>query len=573
MSVVVAHDAGLEPSDAKPDAARPTLSYIICAAPRTGSTLLAQALTHTGRAGRPSEFFDIYEHNDRFWRESLSITSDAEYFDKVIGFGTTPNGVFGLKLLWHQWPALLGKLRAAPGFADHAANTSPHELLRAKLGSVPRYVWIRREEKLAQAISYYRASRNGLWRSTDKPPPGMKADAAIDFDFDLIIQYLRVVNDFDLRWEQYFRQNRLKVLMITYENFVTAYEATVMSAMEFLELPRDGVALPPPRLQRQADERSLEWRRRFLEVGKQRGIVSISRRTAAFASPTEGGGAAPEARVLEQPAKPPRERRRRDEQRPATTASEPALLLHAYQLTSNAAPIVKAGQEREWMEATPLRFAYRCLPMVIANQNGWLLLNRHKFSVVWSGGPDPAALKIQFLSGDEPRDAVSLFGSGVLTFTIGYLFRTAPGYNLHVRGPANAPKDGVVALEGIVETDWTEATFTMNWKVTRPNHPLVFEEGEPIAMISPLKRGETERFRPELHLITERPELAALHHEWSRSRSKHNADLKVPDSKARKEGWQRHYVRGVSIRKEPAHEHQTKLALTGFSDRRGGKPV
>jgi hypothetical protein len=27
-------------------------------------------------------------------------------------------------------------------------------------------------------------------------------------------------------------------------------------------------------------------------------------------------------------------------------------------------------------------------------------------------------------------------------------------------------------LDGIVETDWLEATFTMNWKLTRPNHTV-----------------------------------------------------------------------------------------------------
>jgi hypothetical protein len=163
---------------------------------------------------------------------------------------------------------------------------------------------------------------------------------------------------------------------------------------------------------------------------------------------------------------------------------------------------------------------------------------------------------------------VSLFGSGILTFAIGYLFRTAPGYNLHVRGPANSPKDGITALEGIVESDWSEATFTMNWKITRANHPLVFEEDEPIAMISPLKRGEVERFRPELHDISDDPQLATLHREWAASRQKHNAELKVPGSAARKEGWQRHYVRGISIRKEPAGEHQTKLSLADFADKR-----
>ena len=512
---------------------------MICAAPRTGSTLLAQALRDTGRAGRPNEFFDIHEHNERFWINSLGITSDAEYFDKVLTAGSTENGIFGQKLHWHQAPALLAKLRAAPALADAPAEASLHELLTRKLGAAPRYIWMRRRDKLAQAISYLRAARTGIWRSTDDVPENARrADADLPFDFDQIAEYVRFVTDFDLQWQAFFRKNRLKVLMIVYENFIAAYEASVFNILEFLGIPRDGFVLTPPRLQRQADERTLHWRRRFLELASERGVDLPSRQPAA----------------------------------PTLAAEEPPLLLHAYQLSPHAARLVKSGRGRDWMDTTPVRFAYRCLPMVIANQHGWLLLNRHKFAVTWNGGPDPSALAIQFLSGEEPRNAVSTFGWGILTFTISYLFRTAPGYNLHVRGPANSPKDGIVALEGIVESDWTEATFTMNWKVTRPNHPVVFEENEPIAMISPLKRSEVERFRPELHDLAADPQLETLHREWAQSRAKHNADLKVSNSRARKEGWQRHYVRGISIRTEPAREHQTKLTLAEFADKRRSKP-
>jgi hypothetical protein len=99
---------------------------------------------------------------------------------------------------------------------------------------------------------------------------------------------------------------------------------------------------------------------------------------------------------------------------------------------------------------------------------------------------------------------------------------------------------------------------------------VVFEEDEPIAMISPLKRGEVECFRPELHDLAEDPQLKALHREWAQSRAKHNADLKVPNSRAGKEGWQRHYVRGISIRTERAQE--TKLNLAEFADKRRSKP-
>lgn len=539
-----------------------SLSYVIAAAPRTGSTLLAQALDQTGRAGHPNEYFDIHDHNEQFWIKTLGIADNAEYFEKALAAGTGDNGVFGLKLLWHQMPALVAKLRAVPALASAAADSSPHDLLTAGLGVAPRYIWLRRRNKLAQAISYMRASQTGLWRSTDTAP---SANADAPFDFDLIAQYVRVVQDFDLRWEAFFRANRLKVLMIVYENFATSYAATVLSVLEFLGLPREGVTLPPPRLQRQADERSAEWARRFLEVGKERGILAPARSRATTPLPGNGDRSVPPPSADNSPTEPKRAKRQRAV---ASLPDEPPLPFIAYQLALQAGPLVKAGAERDWMEATPIRFAYRCLPMVIANQHGWLLLNKHKIAVTWNGGPDPAALKIDFLSGEAPREAVSLFGSGILTFTVGYLFRTPPGWNLHVRGPANSPKDGISALEGIVESDWTEATFTMNWKVTRPNHPLVFEEGEPIAMISPLRRGDVERFRPELHNLAEDPQLAELHREWAQSRQKHNADLRIPNSQARKEGWQRHYVRGISIRKEPAGEHQTKLTVRDFVDKR-----
>jgi hypothetical protein len=43
--------------------------------------------------------------------------------------------------------------------------------------------------------------------------------------------------------------------------------------------------------------------------------------------------------------------------------------------------------------------------------------------------------------GEVSPSAISHFGSGILTWNVPYLFRTPPGYNLLVRGPANWPKD------------------------------------------------------------------------------------------------------------------------------------
>ena len=42
-----------------------------------------------------------------------------------------------------------------------------------------------------------------------------------------------------------------------------------------------------------------------------------------------------------------------------------------------------ADWERDWMDSTPNRFAYRCLPLTIANQTGWWIKNPVGFTATW----------------------------------------------------------------------------------------------------------------------------------------------------------------------------------------------
>jgi hypothetical protein len=229
--------------------------------------------------------------------------------------------------------------------------------------------------------------------------------------------------------------------------------------------------------------------------------------------------------------------------------------------------LVVAPADRDWMDATPNRFANRCLPLRIAAQAGWFVLNSHAVRVTWNGGNDTSDIEIESLGGEEASFARSHFGSGILTWSLPFLFRTPPGYNLQARGPANWPKDGAYPLEGIVETDWLESTFTMNWKLTRANLPVIFEAGEPICMIVPQRRGELEAFEPEIREIDEEPALASSYERWADSREKFNRDLGMPESEAVKRGWQKDYVRGMTVGGARAKEHQTKLRLKGFADK------
>jgi len=240
--------------------------------------------------------------------------------------------------------------------------------------------------------------------------------------------------------------------------------------------------------------------------------------------------------------------------------------LTAYVIEDNKVRLRRAPLERSWMDATPERFAYRCLPLKIANTYGWEVLCPSTFSARWDGEAGAGSVVVE--SPAEKPPARSHFGVGLLTFIVPCIFRTEPGYDLMVQGPANCPKDAIAPLSGIVETDWAPFPFTMNWIFTQPEIDVEFEEGEPFCTIFPIRRGEIETFEPELRHISSDPDLEARYNGWAAHRNRFNLDLEIADSKAQAEKWQKHYERGADwdFTAAAPRDHRTELKLREFKD-------
>lgn len=222
-----------------------------------------------------------------------------------------------------------------------------------------------------------------------------------------------------------------------------------------------------------------------------------------------------------------------------------------------------APLERGWMNAAVDRHPYRCLPLNIANQNGWVLTSPTSFRVYWYGGPNPQDLEVKF-DGEPDPTVSSHFGSGVVTFSLPYLFRTPPGINLWVKGPSNWPKDGLHPLEGVVETDWAVSTFTMNWKVTRVCEWVGFAAGEPFCMLVPVPRGFAEGFVPRTMPLSSDAELKAKYEAWEASRKGFLRGLHDLDPEAVKRGWQKDYFQGKTAEGGTFAGHQTRLSIKPF---------
>jgi hypothetical protein len=231
------------------------------------------------------------------------------------------------------------------------------------------------------------------------------------------------------------------------------------------------------------------------------------------------------------------------------------------------APLIRpAPATRGWMDATPEAFAYRCLPLNIANAHGWEILCPCSFEAIWNGAIDTGAVTYRVPDGvPAGRAPVSIFGQGVVTFHVEAIFRTPPGWNLWVGGSPNRLKDAIQPLTGVIETDWSPFTFTLNWRFTRPDHWVRFEAFEPIGFVFPVQRDALEQFEPRFAPSSEDPETLRRFREWSQARNAFHEKMRREPPATPSDKWQKHYYRGVDVAGEALiDDHRAKLRLKPF---------
>jgi hypothetical protein len=241
---------------------------------------------------------------------------------------------------------------------------------------------------------------------------------------------------------------------------------------------------------------------------------------------------------------------------------QPIIAYELYSVTDT--PLEPAPIGREWMDNAHLRHPYRCLPLVIANQCGWVLRCTSSFRAYWYGGAAKEDVELRF-DGPVDNKIVTHFGNGIITFTVPFLFRTPPGINLWVKGPSNYLKDGIQPLEGVVEADWIASTFTMNWKITRVCEWVKFSQGEPFCMLVPVPRGLAENLVPRRQQLDTNPELQKQYKAWEASRRGFLEDLSERDPDAIKRGWQKDYFQGRTPDGKEFSSHQTRLVIREFT--------
>jgi trehalose 2-sulfotransferase len=269
----------------------PRSSYIIYSTQRTGSFLLCEALNKTKLAGRPREYFTpgFVKFYAKHWEISLHDVSKwqlgEDYFRRMYATAT-PNGVFGVKIIWHTFAYCLEQIRILEG----NEQLTPPELLQTAFPQ-HRTILTTRRDKVRQAISWWKASKTGIWgqRNTrssllhEETPQELEAyfekwakgsnlshekvPQELEFNFAEIERFRKLIVDLEFRMDLFFFMHDIEPFTVVYEDFASSYEETTLQVLDYLRIPVPRyLVLGEPLFQKQADEQTEEWVQRYYQT-------------------------------------------------------------------------------------------------------------------------------------------------------------------------------------------------------------------------------------------------------------------------------------------------------------------
>jgi LPS sulfotransferase NodH len=268
-----------------------TSSYLVCATPRSGSTLLCEALESTGLAGRPREYFEELKETgvprrprEYFWGlrspDVLRLLAHDSKLDRgaeqrpswdrdeyglhlaaSLREGTTPNGVFGAKVMWSYFPDFLELMRGIPRFGGMEDGS----LLNAAFPGL-RYVFVSRSDKVRQAVSLWRALQTWVWREETARGEESVEDRLV-YSFDAIDHLLDQLRRHEDAWRGFFFRVGQRPLQLYYEDIAGDLGGSVARVLEALHIEggRDGELELSGAMRRQSDELSETWVQSYLE--------------------------------------------------------------------------------------------------------------------------------------------------------------------------------------------------------------------------------------------------------------------------------------------------------------------
>lgn len=224
--------------------------------------MLCDLLIQTGIAGNPESYFRTESIPDyaKSWGSSAS-TNDwgHSYIDGVVKNGTSPNGSFGLRIMWSNMPTFLHRMSTL------YSETGTDKLRIQQAFGVDHFVHLYREDRVAQAISLVLAKQTGLWHlNADRSVrEGTGGEGEPEYDPTAIRQEIDMLALEAYGWSEWFDEQAITPIRLSYEDLASAPQAALARVLSgigrVVEYPLPAVGTSPTNT-----ELNAAWHDRFV---------------------------------------------------------------------------------------------------------------------------------------------------------------------------------------------------------------------------------------------------------------------------------------------------------------------
>lgn len=215
----------------------------------------------------------------------------------------------------------------------------------------------------------------------------------------------------------------------------------------------------------------------------------------------------------------------------------------------------KPTKKRDWF----MPHFYRCLPLTIGNQYGFVIKTEFEFGFTWDGTDSKEGVVIYLtepaknLTGKYPQ-ILTHFGSGIISLNTPFMLRTPPGVNLMTINPPNYILPNITVMTGVVETDNLRRNFSFNLKIQTPNVFTRIPAGTPLAAFIPLPRYYADNFELKLaeELFTKEIIEEELQADIDATNYRNNVEINLPHKVGK------HYFNGKDVYGNVFSDHQRR---------------
>jgi hypothetical protein len=163
--------------------------------------------------------------------------------------------------------------------------------------------------------------------------------------------------------------------------------------------------------------------------------------------------------------------------------------------TNIASVIDKPAKQRSWFTDN----LYELQSFISGNGLGFVLAAHYDIKLEWDGTPQADSILVQGKATEEELFYMSPkinseLGSGIVTFTYPFCFKTQPGTKLLVINPPNMIIPGATIMTQVYDTDTKEENFSFNMKFNIPGIGIELLTGTPLVGVVPIPEPCIESF-------------------------------------------------------------------------------